>query len=616
MTIRCYRVCWIALIALLSLADLTAEAAGAAKQTTTILNVTSNDTHVTSVAAGTVVTLTASVTSGKAKVTVGQLSFCDAVAKYCTDIHLLGVAQLTSAGTAVLKFVPGIGSHSFKAVFGGTPGGTLQYSGSASGVEPLAVTGLYPTTTTIAKSGRVGDYTLKATVNGLVNSAGLGAPSGTISFLDTTDSQLLGTAALVTGKTKLSFLNPSNPLVGDTPWSATVGDFNGDGLLDLAVANYSNATVSILLGNGDGTFTAAPNSPITVTFDPESLVVADFNGDGKADLAMENSYYDGVVTILLGNGDGTFTQAPNSPITVGGPFETPGAVAVGDFNGDGIPDLVATNSNNVISDPGTMTVLLGKGDGTFTPSGVSPVTVGSGPISIVVGDFNGDGLPDLAMANFAGNNVTVLLGAGDGTFTPASDNPIAVGSFPTSIAIGDFKGSGILDLAVSNSNYTSGSVGSVTVLLGKGDGTFTPAAKKPLAVGDDPRSVVVGDFNGDSNVDLAVANNGDDTITILLGMGTGKFTAKNLVKVSDFPQAEAVGDFNGDGVSDLAVVNSGNNICSILLPQLNRTASAILTGVSPAGSGKHLVNASYEGDGTYGVSTSPTVSLTGGGAAH
>ena len=138
------------------------------------------------------------------------------------------------------------------------------------------MTGLYPTTTTIAKSGRVGDYTLKATVNGLVNSAGLGAPSGTISFLDTTDSQLLGTAALVTGKTKLSFLNPSNPLVGDTPWSATVGDFNGDGLLDLAVANYSDATVSILLGNGDGTFTAAPNSPITVTFDPESLVVADF----------------------------------------------------------------------------------------------------------------------------------------------------------------------------------------------------------------------------------------------------------------------------------------------------------------------------------------------------
>ena len=111
---------------------------------------------------------------------------------------------------------------------------------------------------------------------------------------------------------------------------------------------------------------------------------------------MENSYYDGVVTILLGNGDGTFTQAPNSPITVGGPFETPGAVAVGDFNGDGIPDLVATNSNNVISDPGTMTVLLGKGDGTFTPSGVSPVTVGSGPISIVVGDFNGDGLPELS----------------------------------------------------------------------------------------------------------------------------------------------------------------------------------------------------------------------------
>jgi hypothetical protein len=616
MTHRTYLVCILALMTLWSL-DLAANAAGSVKQTTTVLEVTSDGTPVKSVAAGTVITLTATVRSEGVAVTVGQVSLCDAAVKYCTDIHLLGLAQLTKAGTAVLKFVPGIGSHTYKAIFAGTPGGALQYGGSTSGVKPLAVTGLYPTTTAIAKGGRVGDYTLRATVTGFVNSVGVASPSGTVSFLDTSDdNQLLGAAVLGMGKANLSFLNSSNPPVGNLPWSATTADFNGDGLPDLAVANYGDGTVSILLGNGDGTFTAAPNGPITVPFDPESIVAADFNGDGIIDLVMENSYVNGVLTILLGNGDGTFTPAPGSPITVGGPSLLPGAVAVGDFNGDGIPDLVATNSSDIVGEPGTMTVLLGKGDGTFTPAASSSVTVGSTPISIAVGDFNGDGIPDLAMVNFADNNVTIFLGNGDGTFRTAPNSPVAVGSFPTSIAMADFSGNGILDLAVANSSSTSGSAGSVTLLVGKGNGTFMPATN-PLTVGNDPWSVVVGDFNGDGSADLAVANNSDDTLTILLGKGNGKFTAQKPVRVGDFPQAEAVGDFNGDGISDLAVANSGSDTCSILLPQLTQTATAVVTGISPAGSGTHLVDASYQGDVTYSGSTSPTVPLMGSGStAH
>jgi trimeric autotransporter adhesin len=388
-----------------------------------------------------------------------------------------------------------------------------------------------------------------------------------------------------------------------------VGDFNGDGFPDLAVANYSGFTVTILLGHGDGTFTQAANSPIAVTFDPQSIVVSDFNGDGKADLAMENSFYDGVVTILLGNGDGTFTQAANSPITVGGSFETAGAVAVGDFNGDGIPDLVATNSNNVASDPGVMTVLLGKGDGTFTKTASSPVTVGSTPDSVAVDDLNGDGLPDLAMVNFVGNSVAILFSNGDGTFKPAASSPVTVGPSPDSVAVGDFNGDGKADLAVANSSFPLG--GSVTVLLGNGSGAFTQAGNSPVTVGDRPESVVVGDFNGDGKADLASANN-DDTVTVLEGNGDGTFTqaASSPVRVEDFPQSFAAGNFNGDGIQDLAVVNEGSNTVSVLLSHVTETTTAVATGIAPGGTGTHQVVASYPGDNSYGPSTSSPVALT------
>ena len=572
--------------------------------TTTTLAVTSGGSPVTTVTWGSVVTLTATVKAGSTPVVPGRVNFCDATAAYCTDIHLLGTAQLTSAGTAALKFVPGVGSHSYKAVFEGTN----NDAAGSSGASTLTVTGKYPTTATITQGGVAGNYTLTATVAGYVNETGLASPSGTVSFLDTSNGDsVLGTAALGAGASAPGWLNSQTPPTGSGPVCVVAGDFNGDGIPDLAVANGTSTfayeyLLTILLGNGDGTFTATVTSPRTGAY-PSSIAVGDFNGDGIADLAVADYIFD-TLTILLGNGEGTFTATTVSPATGGGPD----SVAVGDFNGDGIPDLAVANDYD-----DTVTILLGNGDGTFTATAVSPAT-GNVPVSVAVGDFNGDGKADLAVANYKDDTVTILLGNGDGTFKATAGSP-PTGSEPFSVAVGDFKGNGKADLAVANKN--DGNAGTVTILLGNGDGTFTATAVSP-ATGNGPESVAVGDFNGDGIPDLAVVNNNGGnagTLTILLGNGDGTFTPAALSPATgNGPDFVAVGDFNGGGISDLAVANYMDNTATVLLTE-NRTATATASGIAPMGAGTHLVEASYPGDSNYSSSVSGTTALTGTVAA-
>jgi sugar lactone lactonase YvrE len=561
--------------------------------TTTAIAVTSAGSAVTTVNAGTVVTLTATVNAGTTPVNPGQVNFCDASANYCTDVHLLGTAQLTGAGTAVLKFRPGIGSHSYKAVFLGTQ----TYVGGPSGTVPLAVTGRHATTTAIAQSGIVGAYTLTATVTGMINSSGNPAPTGSVSFVDTTNSNsVLGSAAVSSGTAGLSFSGSLASVTVPSGMGIATADFNGDGIPDLAVGamNTNAAALSILLGNGDGTFTPVATNPVVGVY-PYSVVVGDFNGDGIPDLAVGN-VINSSVSILLGKGDGTFTAEPN--LAIG---SAPQSLVAADFNGDGIPDLAVVSGASVL-------VFIGKGDGTFQQATAS-LPAGTFPQGIAAGDLNGDGIVDLVVANDAvSGSVTIFLGNGDGTFK-AGYEIAGTGNGTISVTIADLNGDGIPDLAVTNYDGSGGD--SVSILLGKGNGTFQTPVPYGISLSN-LQSVIAADFNGDGIPDLAIGSGYPASVAILPGKGDGTFGSPVYAYVSGlYPSGFiAVADFNGDGLPDIAEPDQISSTVGVFLNRQSQTVTATLNNVNPPGPGTHLVDASYPGDSNFGVSVSTTTGLT------
>ncbi len=549
--------------------------------TATTLAITAAGTAVTTVASGTAVTLTASATLNGAPLTPGTVLFCDATAAICENSAILGTAQLTTTGTATFTFVPGIGSHSYEAKFVGTAG----VAASTSAAQPLTVTGLHSTTTTIASTGTPGNYTLSGTVVG-IGSISL-APTGSVNFVDTTNANTsLGTAPLGTATFGLSFINPATPGAPGNPTAIVTGDWNGDGKPDLAVGSLFSTTITILLGNGDGTYTSVLGP--TVPTDSYELTAGDFNSDGKTDLAVVSTQQNTAV-ILLSNGDGTFTNG--SELELSG---SPGGIVTGDFNADGKLDLAVSSANfNSIS------IYLGNGSGGFTPT--SNVNTQNNPGPMAVGDWNGDGIADLAVANAISSTITVYLSNGDGTLTTVGS--VATGNDPQAIAAGDFNGDGKLDLAVANHDDAT-----VSIFLGDGAGNFT--ANSAPATGPQPFGIALADFNGDGILDLATANYLGTTASVLLGVGDGTFNANSTLTVGNAPQAIVAGDWNGDGVPDLATANAGSGTASVLLTQRTQTAIATLPNVAVTGAaGNHNVVATYPGDANFATSTSTSVPL-------
>ena len=562
----------------------------AGASTTTTLTVAPNPAT-----AGQVVTLTATVTSNNEPVLVGTVSFLSGTQVLAT----VQMAQTAGQGTATLKtrFAPGV----FQLNAHYNPNDL--YQASQSGPQQLTVTGTESTITTLTDQANGTNWNFTASVFGF----GFPPATGTASFTDLTTMVNLGSAGL-SGPGMSTFLPQQMYGTGANPVGIAVGDFNADGIPDLAIANLclsdpscqSASTVSVLLGNGDGSFQV--QQTYTVGQDPSYVAVADFNGDGIPDLAVTNTNGN-TVSVLLGNGDGTFQQQVS--YAAGG---APTGIVVADFNGDGIADLAITNFIEV-SGAGTISVLLGNGDGTF--QALVSYGVGAFPAGIAVADFNGDGIADLAVTNSGngtGNTVGVLLGNGDGTFQ--QQQTYTTGTNPYGIAVGDFNGDGIVDLAVTNSNDDT-----VGVLLGNGDGTFQP--QQTYLTGATPVGIAVADLNGDGTADLAVSNNNANppTVGVLLGNGNGTFQQQQTYTVGSSPIGIAAADFNGDGVPDLAAANEFATQPSVSVLVGGTVTSGQIQNVPVNGSGVHMIQSTYTpNQGFYTGGLSNTLNVNGNGS--
>jgi len=533
--------------------------------TTTVLTVANTSADaVSSVSSGTVVVLTASVTRSGGEVEQGTVKFCDTVSPHCEDGYLAGSAQLTSTGAAILKFKPPPGNHTYQAFFHGT----TTYAPSVSSVENLTVTaGPFATTTTIVPTGSVGNYTLTATV--MSEGEPPLAPTGPVDFLDSSNNNyLLGSAAFAA-------ITPTSnyaPFVGYNP-GGTLG-----------------------------------------------VIVADFNQDGIPDLLVwgEGSYVYGgnnFIGILLGKGDGTYQNVTGYNFNSNA--YNPSAIAVGDLNGDGYPDVVVADDQT-----NQLYVLLnsGNGDGrlgwqftygfpNFSYNGSAPLPVG--PVTgIAIGDVNGDGKADVAitLAQFgdpalASCNYTnqgtfgVMLGNGNGSLQTTSSAPYVTAQYPSGfcaqpfdtlepIELVDTRANGELDVVVTDDNAAG-----ACVSLNNGDGTFARPTCYGAPAGN---SVAVGDLNGDGYPDLVVSSWNAGAEGVLLGKGDGTFqnAPSNIPDPSNSTgvSSVALGDLNGDGKLDVVL---GSN------------------GASP-GEAPGTFSVSYgNGDGTFGTAINVNATVTG-----
>lgn len=394
--------------------------------------------------------------------------------------------------------------------------------------------------------------------------------------------------------------------VDPTPRAVAVGDFDGNGDLDLVSANVdprgqSDGSVSVLPGDGDGGF--GPRRSFPVGRDPFSAAVGDVDGDGDLDLVVTNSLGRSV-SVLLGDGSGGL--GPKRDFATG---INPVSVAMTDFDGDGDLDMaVANDHDDSAPDRDTVSVLPGDGSGGFGPKR-DLVAGDDDPRSVAVGDFDRDGDADLVTASAGAASVSVFSGDGAGGFAPRRN--FATSLVPWSIAVGDFDRDGNPDVVTGNLQST------VSVLLGDGAGGFGP--RRDFTAGESPESVAVGDFDGDRAPDVAAANSSSNSVSVLLGDGSGGLATKQDFATGVAPRDLAVGDFNGDGDADLTTANVAADTASVLLntslPVVDvRPASVAFPG-TPVGSSSAPQEVTVENRGEGGLEVSE-IAVEGADAAQ
>ena len=366
---------------------------------------------------------------------------------------------------------------------------------------------------------------------------------------------LAGTATGVAGLISANL--PTTTLAtGAAPVFVTTASVRNNGIEDIIVANNTDNTLSLFLGNGDGTF-VTPTAAIPTGAGPVWITSANFNptvnNDLNLDLAVVNHTAD-TVSILLGNGDGTFK--PKVDISTGTGTGPVAAVAT-TLTSSGFADLVVVNNAT-----NSLGIFLGNGDGTFKAPFF--INTGRAPSSIAAADFNNDGHIDLAVTNQNDNTVSVFIGNGDGTFKSRTD--FAVGTAPVWVSTGDFSGDGILDLAVANNTDNT-----VSVLTGVGDGTFQ--AQSVFPAGNGPTSLAVADFNVDGRLDIIAADQTDNAISVLLNLGSGLFGPNFELPVGTTPVGVASADFDASGRPDAVSADKGSNTATVILNNTNFTGA-------------------------------------------
>jgi hypothetical protein len=425
-----------------------------------------------------------------------------------------------------------------------------------------------------------------ATIN--VFGFGLTPPTGQLSFTDTTNGNpIVAPITLDTAAATTTLLPMTSTTTGANtlPDWTEIADLNEDGKPDLVASLYETDSVSVQLGNGDGTFKPATSILIAGGFGPAESHLVSLRGNGVMDLIV-GSFNTNQIAVLLGNGDGTF----QSPIfyTVGTSSNWPSSLTTGDFDRDGNIDIAAVNTGD-----SSVTVLFGNGSGAFMASS-SSIPVGNDPEAIRSGDFNGDGYSDLATVNYQDGTITILLSNGDRTFTASTLN---VGrqsrSGPQAL---DIYGSGNnLKLAVAN--YLDNTV---SVMQSNGNGTF--GTQTIFTVGTGPDDVKFADLNGDGLPDLVVTNYTSNNITILLAQSGGSYTSLGSFAVGNSPYSAAVGDINLDGTPDIVTSNCFSNSTGTLLNGTQIVTS--LTGLSFTVGDSVQASYSHDNSSKYGNSSS------------